>query len=209
MRPAVDGTAQQRGGGAVSGVATFARARRGALLRLLLAPTRWWALLMFVRNYDLASLFLPPSGARGVSTQCERCPNSCCGPEHLHGVGYLDTVRVRAAGFSHALEMDGDRAAPVLRKAADGNCCLLDANGRCAAYEHRPEGCRAFPLLVGRDRRRLVLATSCPTALQTRADKATARAMRKSARARYRGKFLDRLLAEFCPQVLRDFQLGP
>ncbi len=54
-----------------------------------------------------------------------------------------------------ATEWDGSRSL-----ALHGGCPLLDAAGRCVAYEGRPRGCRDYPLF--RYGSLLVIAQNCP-----------------------------------------------
>jgi dCTP deaminase len=44
----------------------------------------------------------------------------------------------------------------------DGRCFFLDTGGRCREYEHRPEGCRLYPLVLDEEMSDLVMDHVCP-----------------------------------------------
>jgi uncharacterized protein len=53
-----------------------------------------------------------------------------------------------------------DEKVPQLRN--DGNHCVFLVKGRCSIYEHRPDGCRLYPLVWDRDLERVVRDDFCP-----------------------------------------------
>jgi len=70
----------------------------------------------------------------------EECGGACCA-----GGAFLrpaDTDRLAELGHEDVVAAD----APRTRTDADGNCVLLDDDGRCRVYEERPLDCRLFPL---------------------------------------------------------------
>lgn len=62
-----------------------------------------------------------------------------------------DIARIEALGHraSDFYQLD-DESVPVLLN-RDGHCVLLGKDGRCTIYEHRPAGCRLYPLVWDRD----------------------------------------------------------
>ena len=45
----------------------------------------------------------------------------------------------------------------------DGDhCVFLGSTGKCTIYEHRPEGCRLYPLVWDRDAKKVVRDDFCP-----------------------------------------------
>lgn len=73
-----------------------------------------------------------------------------------------DIARIERLGHvrDDFCELDEDRV-PQLKNDGD-HCVFLDAQGRCGIYEHRPEGCRLYPLVWDRDARRVVRDDFCP-----------------------------------------------
>ncbi|RLG78751.1 MAG: hypothetical protein DRO13_06790 [Thermoprotei archaeon] len=54
-------------------------------------------------------------------------------------------------------------------KNIDGHCIFLDpSTNMCTIYEHRPLGCRLYPLVYDVDRDEVSLDTTCPRASTVR-----------------------------------------
>lgn len=62
-----------------------------------------------------------------------------------------DIARIESLGHRRAdfMQLD-DESVPVLLN-RDGHCVFLGNDGRCGIYEHRPAGCRLYPLVWDRD----------------------------------------------------------
>jgi Fe-S-cluster containining protein len=70
-----------------------------------------------------------------------------------------DVVRLEGAGFDDFVRRDHDGDLVLVNRA--GACVFLD-DGVCRSYEVRPEGCRAYPLVLDLNRDRVVLDELCP-----------------------------------------------
>ncbi len=68
--------------------------------------------------------------------------------ERIEGLGYRDFFLKRDGFF--------------MLKNVDGKCIFLDENGRCSIYEHRPEGCRYYPMVYDISSKKVVLDNYCP-----------------------------------------------
>lgn len=72
-----------------------------------------------------------------------------------------DIARIEALGHRRDdFSRLDDEMVPQLRNDA-GHCVFLVA-GKCSIYEHRPEGCRLYPLVWDRDAGRVVRDDFCP-----------------------------------------------
>lgn len=73
-----------------------------------------------------------------------------------------DILRIEALGHRREVfsALD-DEFVPQLRNDS-GHCVFLGPTGRCTIYEHRPDGCRLYPLVWDRDRNDVVLDDFCP-----------------------------------------------
>jgi hypothetical protein len=72
----------------------------------------------------------------------------------------VDVKRLREAGFDSAefsVEVDGE-----VRLRNVGGSCFFLRDGRCAAYEARPSGCRLYPLVYEVASHKFVLDPLCP-----------------------------------------------
>lgn len=65
-----------------------------------------------------------------------------------------DIRRIEALGHRGFHHLDDERV-PVLNN-HDGHCVFLGPDGRCTIYEHRPAGCRLYPLVWDRDLERVI-----------------------------------------------------
>jgi Fe-S-cluster containining protein len=72
-------------------------------------------------------------------------------------VSRLESLGYRREEFSRVV--GGIR---VLATREDGRCFFLGEDGRCAVYEHRPEGCRLYPLVWSVEGGRATLDPECP-----------------------------------------------
>lgn len=73
-----------------------------------------------------------------------------------------DIARIESLGHrrENFCELD-DESVPQLLNDGD-HCVFLGKNGLCSIYEHRPEGCRLYPLVWDRDAERVVRDDFCP-----------------------------------------------
>jgi len=100
-----------------------------------------------------------PDGATDVDICATECGATCC-----HGGAFLrpiDRDRLKMMGDADAIAAGGQRT----KTDDDGDCVLLDDDGRCSAYAARPLDCQLFPLgFVLDDARRVVdvVVVGCP-----------------------------------------------
>lgn len=132
-----------------------------------------------------------PPDVNSTTICVEECGGACCA-----GGAFLrpaDADRLDVLGHGDAVAADAART----RTDADGDCVLLDDDGRCRVYEDRPLDCRLFPLGFELDDEaellRVVLV-GCPLAAQY----GTAERNRLADEAR-------RTLAEFDAAALRAY----
>lgn len=95
---------------------------------------------------------------RGDSCKKHNCVRCCVNTEMP--LTRKDLKRIENLGYARkrfAVKTgDGWRL-----KNENGKCVFLAENG-CAVYEHRPEGCRLYPLVYDEERHRAVLDRLCP-----------------------------------------------
>lgn len=70
-----------------------------------------------------------------------------------------DLARLNGSGFKNFAHVNGDGDLELRNH--DGRCVFL-LNGRCDAYEVRPEGCRLYPLILDLRNDRVVRDELCP-----------------------------------------------
>lgn len=72
-----------------------------------------------------------------------------------------DIERIESIGYNRrdfTIKIDG-----IYRlRNVNGKCFFLDENNRCKIYEHRPLGCRIYPLVLDLDRGVVVVDKLCP-----------------------------------------------
>ena len=90
------------------------------------------------------------------------CPEGChlCCLETEMILTESDVRRLEALGYRRE-DFSEFRDGFVRLKNVDGRCYFL-RNGRCQVYEHRPQGCRAYPVVFDLDRGTCSLDTFCP-----------------------------------------------
>ncbi|MEZ0345281.1 MAG: YkgJ family cysteine cluster protein [Infirmifilum sp.] len=95
------------------------------------------------------------------SPYCLKCGKCCINTEMI--LLEEDVQRLKSLGLN--LDAVAERRGGFLRlKNVDGRCVFYDeANGHCRIYEHRPLGCRLYPLVFDEDRG-VVLDEDCPLA---------------------------------------------
>jgi uncharacterized protein len=92
-----------------------------------------------------------PWYADGLAFECRRdCGRCCRGPG-----GYVWVTEIEAEALAKTLGFGLDRFGEkflretprglALRDAPNGDCILLNPEGRCLAYTARPNQCRTFP----------------------------------------------------------------
>ena len=75
-----------------------------------------------------------------------------------------DIERIAKLGYSREYFVDTTGSFPRLRNVS-GHCVFLDEKtGRCMIYDHRPLGCRLYPLIYDVKERRVVVDNLCPKA---------------------------------------------
>lgn len=73
-----------------------------------------------------------------------------------------DVKRIEGLGFKRDyFARTGRDGVLVLKNKSDGLCVFHDGS-RCTIYEHRPEGCRLYPLVWSPRLGRATLDTYCP-----------------------------------------------
>lgn len=72
-----------------------------------------------------------------------------------------DVVRLRSTGARRFSRRNRDGIPQLVNR--DG-CCVFLVDGRCSVYEHRPEGCRLYPLILDLDLDQVVRDDFCPFA---------------------------------------------
>jgi Fe-S-cluster containining protein len=73
-----------------------------------------------------------------------------------------DIARLESLGHhrDHFSTLDEEFVPQLLN---DGDhCVFLGRDGKCTVYEHRPDGCRLYPLVWDRDTNRVVRDDFCP-----------------------------------------------
>ena len=70
-----------------------------------------------------------------------------------------DVERLRGAGHRDFARVNGDGDLELVNR--EGRCVFLE-DGRCRAYEVRPEGCRLYPLVLDLGDGRVVRDLFCP-----------------------------------------------
>ncbi len=97
-----------------------------------------------------------------VRLRCREVNCSKCCYETEMPLSERDLRRIEKLGYSRdefSVVVDGVR---VLRN-VDGKCYFLK-NGLCSIYEHRPLGCRFYPVIYDVERRKAVVHDFCPLA---------------------------------------------
>jgi len=103
---------------------------------------------------------LPPIALAGVPCVTHAC-SKCCYETEMplteEDIARIERLGHRREEFS-ALD---DELVPQLRN-DEGHCVFLGATGQCTIYEHRPAGCRLYPLVWDRDTADVTLDDFCP-----------------------------------------------
>ncbi|MEM1702082.1 MAG: YkgJ family cysteine cluster protein [Desulfurococcaceae archaeon] len=88
---------------------------------------------------------------------CIRCTRCCRDTEMV--LTYMDIGRLTRLGHKGFYKFIRGFYRLVN---IDGHCIFLDpSSGKCVVYEHRPLGCRAYPLIYD-ERRGIVIDSYCP-----------------------------------------------
>lgn len=96
----------------------------------------------------------------GIPCQTHGC-SLCCYHTEMP-LTEADIARIERLGHARDdfCELDEDLV-PQLKNDGD-HCVFLGTTGRCTIYEHRPDGCRLYPLVWDRDAGRVVRDDFCP-----------------------------------------------
>lgn len=138
---------------------------------------------------------MSPDGVDATQICVEECGAACC-----HSGAFVrpaDKTTLREAGYGHAV----DASTVTTRTDAGGDCMLLDASGRCEAYEDRPLDCRLFPLgfiLDDESRTVQIVLVGCPLS-EHYSEAARAQLIERA----------EILLAEFSAESLRRYDSQP
>jgi Fe-S-cluster containining protein len=100
-----------------------------------------------------------------------------------------DRERLDAAGCSDYSFVNLDHDLQLKNK--DGHCVFL-VDGKCSVYEHRPGGCRTFPLVLDLDSDRVFLHHECPWSHEFRLPPDTEQRLRSSVEQEFRERKLRR-----------------
>ncbi|HDM92694.1 MAG TPA: YkgJ family cysteine cluster protein [Candidatus Korarchaeota archaeon] len=92
-----------------------------------------------------------------------RCVPGChlCCLETEMPLTLEDVVRISKLGYDPA-EFAEFRDGALRLRNVGGRCYFLDPGGKCRIYEHRPDGCRAYPVVVDARTGECVLDNLCP-----------------------------------------------
>jgi len=120
---------------------------------------------------EAATATRTPAGQRGaprtstVRAPCiERGCHECCLDTEMP-LTEEDLERLRAIGHApEDVSVTATDGGLLLRNTDDGRCALLGPDGRCAAYEARPEGCTLYPLVLDEASGDVVIDQVCPHA---------------------------------------------
>jgi len=88
-----------------------------------------------------------------------------------------DLERIRKLGYN-LREFATKTAGGWKLRNKDGKCVFLAENG-CAIYEHRPEGCRLYPLVYDEEKRMCVLDEFCPYRYEFQVKKSDVKRLRR------------------------------
>lgn len=88
-----------------------------------------------------------------------------------------DVERLRSAGARRFARRNRDGIPQLVNRS--GHCVFL-VDGRCSVYEHRPEGCRLYPLILDLDLDEVVRDDFCPWRDEFRFTSADERRVRRS-----------------------------
>ncbi len=90
------------------------------------------------------------------------CPEGChlCCLETEMILTESDIRRLESLGYRRE-DFSELRGGFIRLKNVDGKCYFLK-NGMCSVYEHRPLGCRAYPVIYDLDAGKCVLDEYCP-----------------------------------------------
>ena len=90
------------------------------------------------------------------------CPEGChlCCLETEMILTESDVKRLESLGYDRK-EFSEFRDGFLRIKNIDGKCYFLK-DGKCSIYEHRPLGCRAYPVIYDLDKGECVLDEYCP-----------------------------------------------
>jgi len=109
----------------------------------------------------------PRGGPRPSSVRppcLERGCHACCLGTEMP-LAEEDIERLRALGHAPGeVSVPAADGGLLLRNSDDGRCALLGADGRCVAYEARPEGCTLYPLVLDEVTGDVVVDSVCPHA---------------------------------------------
>ncbi len=72
-----------------------------------------------------------------------------------------DIRRIERLGFKRE-EFSVEKNGVYMLRNVNGKCFFLDEENRCRIYEHRPIGCRIYPVIFDLDKKRAVLDDECP-----------------------------------------------
>ena len=117
-----------------------------------------------------ARLAPPAPVARGQeppapNSPCRRHGCSLCCRSTLMPLTNEDVRRLTALGYPEGSFTEKVGGWVRLRNDAAGDCYFLKG-GLCSVYPHRPEGCRAYPLVVDADSGEAVLDPECPHGIE-------------------------------------------
>lgn len=112
-----------------------------------------------------------PAGPRGAArTSTVRAPclergcHACCMDTEMP-LTEEDLGRLLATGRApEEVSVTAADGALRLRNSGDGRCAVLGPDGRCSAYEARPEGCTLYPLVLDEASGDVVVDQVCPHA---------------------------------------------
>lgn len=87
---------------------------------------------------------------------CGRCCYQTEMPLTEEDIAIIEGLGFRREEF--AIEVDG-----ILRlRNVNGRCYFLDESNRCRIYEHRPIGCRIYPVVLDMETGKAVVDDLCP-----------------------------------------------
>ncbi len=75
-----------------------------------------------------------------------------------------DTERIEALGYDRTDFLVRVMAGFCELKNVDGNCYFYDPESKeCRIYEHRPEGCKYYPIIYDARRKKCIIDRDCPS----------------------------------------------
>jgi len=99
-------------------------------------------------------------GPDAMSTYClhTQC-NQCCRQTNML-LTTRDIERITNLGYDRTFFVEERHDWLQLRN-AHGRC-VFHTGDRCSVYDHRPEGCRLYPVVYDADHHRAILDAECP-----------------------------------------------